>query len=100
MSNNNNNNNFLDIVNEMMNALFDFKEKISDSEYKSQLENLSELRKIHIDLLQPSASIPGIPNSATLSITRRDGSTFIIANMPNPAEDQTDSEYEGDSDIE
>ena len=45
-----NNNNFIDIVNEMMNELFDFKEKISDADYKSQLENLSKLRKKYLDM--------------------------------------------------
>jgi hypothetical protein len=59
----------------MMDALYEFKEKISDSEYKSQLENLAKLRKIYIGLT-PSALF-----SARLA-----------------EEDHTDSEYEDSSD--
>jgi hypothetical protein len=58
-----------------MDALYEFKEKISDSEYKSQLENLAKLRKIYIGLT-PSALF-----SARLA-----------------EEDHTDSEYEDSSD--
>jgi hypothetical protein len=52
-----NTNNYLDIINNMMNALFDMKEKISDNEYKTQLEDLAKMRKIYLDSVVPNEAL-------------------------------------------